>query len=203
MDSASATIIAGAAGLLGSIIGGIVAFWGSKRAAMESIKAQQNFFEQQVRHEEEKQLLFVKTCARTVFADMFSVINEIIRIRRPASLPYVGIGRPQVLTYDSNYTEKVASLSEHLEFSEILTIYEIYGYMSKYNNFAIADSKNVNGSEDAQLIAKTLGVRIFGAFFDDVVSNTTSSRNLDIDKLIDEMKMKGNKELFHKLKKLI
>jgi len=200
-DANTATLLAGAAGLIGSIIGGAAGYMGSKSAAQDSIRAQRAFFQEQIQRDDQRRLQQVKACARTIYADLFNAIQEFIRINKDESLPYAGRG-VQLLSYDPNYTEKINALSEHLEWSDIQFLYVIYGYISKYNNYASADSITRNGYDDSKLISKTAGTLIFGAFFEGICSQT-NTRSIEHDKLIEEIGIQSNKELFKKLQRLL
>lgn len=137
------TLLAGLFGLIGSIIGGLASFYGSKSAAKSSIEAQNKLIQERNVHEESEALKKISINARIIFFDLITALHEGLMVYKEVKRPGVGVA-PMMLPMYGNYSNSIAIISDKLVSEELILLNKLYGAIEKIRH----DILNANLVED-------------------------------------------------------
>lgn len=197
-------MLAGLFGLAGSVIGGLASglasYWGSERAAKDSINAHKEVINEQKEKEKEEQDKSVRTSARIIIIDTFTAVREIIRIRNQNEKPNVG-RVPENISTCGGFSMHIENLSENLTFDELVLINKLYGLMDSIkHDISTLDSLKQISYNKCKSSADILGLELFGEKYFNI-AKVTDYRVMNYEVLIDGMEH-SYKNLFGKIHQL-
>jgi len=196
-------LLAGLVGLAGSVIGGLASglasYWGSKRAAKDSINAHKEVINEQKEKEKEEQDKSVRTSARIIIIDTFTAVREIIRIRNQNEKPNVGRA-PENISICGGFSMHIANLSENLTFDELVLINKLYGLMDRIKHDISTVDYMKDSYDKCEFSADILGLELFGGKYFNI-AKLTDYRVMIYEVLIDGMEH-SYKNLFRKIHQL-
>jgi len=136
----NSTMWAGIMGLVGSIIGGISTYYGSRWATDRAIDAQNRREEIAANYQSERDRLLkvdqVRVTVKAMLYDFETATNEIIKVIRANRQE--GVERkvehfPTPLIIIDNPSEKIGALSEYFSQKDIYQLRKLYGIINAYN----------------------------------------------------------------------
>lgn len=180
-----AAIYGGAIGLVGSAIGGIASYLGSKKAAKVSIDAQQRVLNEEKIKEKEEQEQILRTSARIIYIDIFTVLKEIIRIQTKIQKPNIG-NAPEGISISRNYSEHIANLSGDFQLEQLVLINKLYGLVWRLQQDILRLNYITDDYNAIRFSVNIIGVELFGANFFSILDEIEYD-NLDDRKIISRM----------------
>lgn len=180
-----AAIYGGAIGLVGSAIGGVASYLGSKKAAKVSIDAQQRVLNEEKIKEKEEQEQILRTSARIIYIDIFTVLKEIIRIQTKIQKPNIG-SAPEGISISRNYSEHIANLSGDFQLEQLVLINKLYGLVWRLQQDILRLNYITDDYNAIRFSVNIIGVELFGANFFSILDEIEYD-NLDDRKIISRM----------------
>ncbi len=180
-----AAIYGGAIGLVGSAIGGIASYLGSKKAAKVNIDAQQRVLNEEKIKEKEEQEQILRTSARIIYIDIFTVLKEIIRIQTKIQKPNIG-SAPEGISISRNYSEHIANLSGDFQLEQLVLINKLYGLVWRLQQDILRLNYITDDYNAIRFSVNIIGVELFGANFFSILDEIEYD-NLDDRKIISRM----------------
>lgn len=180
-----AAIYGGAIGLVGSAIGGIASYLGSKKAAKVNIDAQQRVLNEEKIKEKEEQEQILRTSARIIYIDIFTVLKEIIRIQTKIQKPNIG-NAPEGISISRNYSEHIANLSGDFQLEQLVLINKLYGLVWRLQQDILRLNYITDDYNAIRFSVNIIGVELFGANFFSILDEIEYD-NLDDRKIISRM----------------
>lgn len=180
-----AAIYGGAIGLVGSAIGGIASYLGSKKAAKVSIDAQQRVLNEEKIKEKEEREQILRTSARIIYIDIFTALKEIIRIQTKIQKPNIG-NAPEGISISRNYSEHIANLSGDFQLEQLVLINKLYGLVWRLQQDILRLNYITDDYNAIRFSVNIIGVELFGANFFSILDEIEYD-NLDDRKIISRM----------------
>lgn len=180
-----AAIYGGAIGLVGSAIGGIASYLGSKKAAKVNIDAQQRVLNEEKIKEKEEQEQILRTSARIIYIDIFTALKEIIRIQTKIQKPNIG-SAPEGISISRNYSEHIANLSGDFQLEQLVLINKLYGLVWRLQQDILRLNYITDDYNAIRFSVNIIGVELFGANFFSILDEIEYD-NLDDRKIISRM----------------
>ncbi len=180
-----AAIYGGAIGLVGSAIGGVASYLGSKKAAKVSIDAQQRVLNEEKIKEKEEREQILRTSARIIYIDIFTALKEIIRIQTKIQKPNIG-NAPEGISISRNYSEHIANLSGDFQLEQLVLINKLYGLVWRLQQDILRLNYITDDYNAIRFSVNIIGVELFGANFFSILDEIEYD-NLDDRKIISRM----------------
>lgn len=180
-----AAIYGGAIGLVGSAIGGVASYLGSKKAAKVNIDAQQRVLNEEKIKEKEEQEQILRTSARIIYIDIFTALKEIIRIQTKIQKPNIG-NAPEGISISRNYSEHIANLSGDFQLEQLVLINKLYGLVWRLQQDILRLNYITDDYNAIRFSVNIIGVELFGANFFSILDEIEYD-NLDDRKIISRM----------------
>lgn len=180
-----AAIYGGAIGLVGSAIGGIASYLGSKKAAKVNIDAQQRVLNEEKIKEKEEREQILRTSARIIYIDIFTALKEIIRIQTKIQKPNIG-NAPEGISISRNYSEHIANLSGDFQLEQLVLINKLYGLVWRLQQDILRLNYITDDYNAIRFSVNIIGVELFGANFFSILDEIEYD-NLDDRKIISRM----------------
>lgn len=198
MDNTTAGFLAAGIGFIGAIIGGYFSYLGSKSAAKESIRAQNEIFIRNnslIKQEKEEA---IKKYSRVIYLDFLNALDEGFRVLKGRERTNVGKA-PDLLPISKDFSHAVLSISDKLTSKEIILVNRLYGYIEKIRNDIFELNYQISHYDEIKFDYSIMEIEVFGDNYTEII--TLPLENITIDYFLDKMK-KEYLNLFKTLRNL-
>ncbi|BAF60324.1 hypothetical membrane protein [Pelotomaculum thermopropionicum SI] len=170
MDS---TLLAGIFGLIGTIIGsliaGIYSYKGSKNAAERNIEVQNKVLTEAKELEDEKKREIIKTYAKLIYLDLLTAVFEGFQFLKGVARPNVG-NAPPLLPMYHEYGKAITFISSEFNADELTLINKLYGIIEKIRHDIINLNYITNSFDLIRFNFLLLEVEVFGEKYSKIMS---------------------------------